>query len=63
MAAEEMGKVRATPTITDTSTPMTKGDCSVAHMMREPTRAGGRADGGSNEQGQPHTEKMFTSGG
>ena len=37
MAAEEMGRVRATPTITETRIPMAKGCRSVAHMMRSPT--------------------------
>ena len=37
MAAEEMGSVSATPTITDTRMPMTSGACSVAHMIRVPT--------------------------
>ena len=33
MAAEEMGRVRAMPTRTDTSTPMKKGWSSVVRMM------------------------------
>ena len=37
VAAEEMGRVSATPTMTDTRMPMTSGACSVAHMIRVPT--------------------------
>lgn len=37
MAAEEMGSVRAMPMTTLTTMPMTKGCCSVAHMMTAPT--------------------------
>ena len=37
MAAEEMGRVSATPTMTDTRMPMTSGACSVAHIIRVPT--------------------------
>ena len=62
MAAEEMGRVRATPTITDTSTPMTKGDCSVAHMMSAPTRLAAAPMGAAMSRASPTPEKMVTSG-
>ena len=55
MAAEEMGSVSATPTMTDTRMPMKKGCSSVAHMMSCPHGDGRRADGGGNEASQRPT--------
>ena len=62
MAADEMGRVRATPTMTETSTPMTRGDCSVAHMMRVPTRLAAAPMGAAMSSASPTPAKMVTSG-
>ena len=47
MAALEMGRVRATPTITETRMPMKKGCSSVAHMMMLPTAEAAAPMGGA----------------
>ena len=57
MAAEEMGRVRATPTITDTRMPMISGACSVAHIIRVPTWLAAAPMGGGDEHGQTDAHK------
>ena len=37
IAADEMGRVSAMPTMTDTKTPITNGCCVVAHLITSPT--------------------------
>ena len=48
IAAEEIGRVSAIPTITDTSMPMMKGCCPVAHMMRFPVLRAARPMAGAH---------------
>ena len=62
MAAEEMGSVSATPTMTETRMPMRKGACSVAHMMRVPTCEAAAPMGAAISIERPTPEKMVTSG-
>ena len=47
MAAEEMGRVRAMPTMTETRMPIKKGCSSVAHMMTCPTEMAAAPMGGA----------------
>ena len=62
MAAEEMGSVSATPTMTDTRMPMTSGACSVAHMMRVPTWLAAAPMGAAMSMDRPTPAKIVTSG-
>ena len=47
IAALEMGRVRAIPTITETKIPMKKGCSSVAHIIRFPTQEAAVPMGGA----------------
>ena len=62
MAAEEMGKVRATPMTTDTMMPMKKGCSSVAHMMALPTALAAVPMGAATRAAAPMPQRMVTMG-
>ena len=62
MAAEEMGRVRATPTSTETRMPMRKGWSSVARMMSRPKALAALAMGGAMTQAVPMPTRVVTMG-
>ena len=62
MAAEEMGRVRAMPTSTDTTMPMKKGCSSVAHMMAWPTALAAVPMGAATREAMPTPARMVTMG-
>ena len=62
MAAEEMGKVSATPTKTETRMPIRKGWSSVARMMTCPKALAAPAMGGAITQAAPMPTSVVTMG-
>ena len=62
MAAEEMGRVRATPITTDTMMPMKKGCSSAAHMMNRPTALAAAPMGAAIRAAMPMPESTVTMG-
>ena len=62
IAAEEMGSVRATPTITETRIPIRKGCSSVAHLMTLPTAMAALPRAGAISQDRSTPTPMVTRG-
>ena len=62
MAAEEMGRVRATPTSTDTRMPIQKGWSVVVVLMRVPKALAAPPMGGAMTQAAPMPTRMVTMG-
>ena len=62
IAALEMGSVSAMPMTTDTTTPMTKGCCSVAHMMSLPSEDAARPMAGARSAESATPTKIVKSG-
>ncbi len=62
MAAEEMGRVRATPMTTETRMPMRKGWRMVAHLTKSPTAEAAVPMAGAMRAARPTPERMVTRG-
>lgn len=62
MAAEEIGSVSATPTMTETRTPIRNGCSSVAHMTRSPTFIAAAPRAGAHQADSATPTPMVTSG-
>ncbi len=62
MAALEMGRVRAIPTITDTRIPMKKGCSSVAHIIRRPTYPAAVPMAGAHQREKKTPTRIVTRG-
>ena len=62
IAAEEIGRVSATPTMTDTRMPIRKGWSSVAHLMSSPTDMAAAPSGGAISQERNTPTPMVTRG-
>ena len=62
MAAEEIGSVSATPTMTETRTPIRNGCSSVAHMTRLPTCIAAAPRAGAHQADSATPTPMVTSG-
>ena len=62
MAALEMGSVRATPTSTETTMPISRGCSSVAHMMTLPTALATAPMLGAQKALRPTPTKIVTAG-
>ena len=62
MAAEEMGRVRATPMTTDTRIPIQKGWRMVAHLTKSPTAEAAVPMAGAHQAESPTPARMVTRG-
>ena len=62
MAALEMGSVSATPTTTETTTPIRNGCSSVAHMISCPTESAAAPMAGAHQAERAMPTPMVTSG-
>ena len=62
MAAEEMGRVRATPMTTDTRMPIQKGWSTVAHSTKLPTEEAAVPMAGAHQADRPTPTRMVTRG-
>ena len=62
IAAEEIGRVSAMPTSTDTAMPIRNGWRLVAHMMRLPTCIAAAPSAGAHQAASPTPTPIVTSG-
>ena len=62
MAADEMGRVRAMPTSTDTRMPIKKGCSWVVRMISWPKASAAPPMGGAMTQAEPMPARMVTMG-
>ncbi|CUP72671.1 Uncharacterised protein [Flavonifractor plautii] len=62
MAADEMGRVRATPMTTDTRIPIQKGWSTVAHLTTSPTAEAAVPMAGASRADSPTPARMVTRG-
>ena len=62
MAAEEMGRVRATPMTTDTRMPIQKGWSTVAHLTKSPTAEAAVPMAGAHQADRATPARMVTRG-
>ena len=62
IAADDIGKVRAMPTSTETMIPIKKGCSSVAHMINSPTLSAPAPIGGAISQASPTPTPIVTMG-
>ena len=62
MAAEEIGKVKQIPTMTETKMPITKGCCTVAHLMMVPTEKAAVPMAGAHHMNKRHPVRIVTAG-